>query len=220
MKTTVPIAALAFLLSIASAAVGADTRPGGADRQVSGHAVISDHDPRATVMLPRAFRSLGEDRWLLGGFDDAEMHPFVDADKAGNVRRLFWVQFEAYVPERPELHHTYNSPTHATLGGLDFYVDTWVRAGDAAVDAGSDRDHLEKRLVARGLKTTPAMMYVRFVHLPDAARRKELMIIYGEALKPDGPSAAELSSGGARASEWPAMAGALVSRAEAQIRLN
>jgi hypothetical protein len=220
MRPTVPIAVIALLFSLASAAMGADTRPGGADRRVNGHAVISAHDPRVTLTLPRAFRSLGEDRWLLGGFDDAEMHPFVDADKAGNVRRLFWVQFEAYVPERPELHHTYDSPTHATIGGLDFYVDTWVRAADEAVDAGSDRDHLEKALVARGLKTTPAMMYVRFVHLPDAARRKELMIIYGEALKPDGPSAADLSPGGAHASEWPAMADALIRRAEAQIRLN
>jgi hypothetical protein len=219
MKFAFAIAAV-LCLATASFAVAADTRPGGEDRRVAGHTVISTHDPRATLTLPHVYRYLGEDRWLLGGFDDAELHLFVDADKAGAVQRLFWVQFEAYTPQRPELHHTYDSPVHATIGGLDFYVDTWVRAPDAATEAGSDREHLENLLKARGLKPTPAMMYVRLVHLPDTARRKELMIIYGEALKPSDPSPADLSPGGVHAAEWPAMADALVKRAQAQITLH
>ena len=59
----------------------------------------------------------------------------------------------------------------------------------------------------------------RFVHLPDPSRRKEMMIIYAEALAPTGKTAAQLSQGGALASEWPAMADALSRRARTQISL-
>ncbi|HWE45012.1 MAG TPA: hypothetical protein VG407_03205 [Caulobacteraceae bacterium] len=214
-----PLATAIVTLSLFGMASSVDPRPGGSDREVVGHSVISSNDPRATLTLPARFRYLGEDRWLLGGFDDAELHLFVDADNTGTVQRLFWVQFEAYVPDRPDLHHTYDSPRHATIGGLDFYVDTGVRAPDAAVEAGSDREHLEAMLRAHGLKPTPAMMYVRFVHLPDADRRKEMMVIYAEALQPGGPSPADLSPGGSHASDWPAMADALAKRGEAQMVL-
>jgi hypothetical protein len=54
------------------------------------------------------------------------------------------------------------------------------------------------------------MAYVRFVHLPEPTRRKEMMIIYAEALAPKETTAA---AGG------PAMAEALSRRARAQISL-
>lgn len=193
---------------------------GGADRRVVDHRLVSDHDPRATLVLPKGFTYLGEDRWTLHAYDDdCEMHLFVDADKAGNVRRLFWVQFEAYFPDRPELHHIYDSPRHATIGGLDFYEDAWVSPGKETTEGESDTAHFERMLRAHGLKPAPEMMYLRFVHLPDRARRKEMMIIYAEALAPTGKTAAALSPGGARANEWPAMAAALGRRARAQISL-
>jgi hypothetical protein len=221
MKIGTFLAVLGAALALSHAASAADDpRPGGADRKVVGRQVISSHDPHATLTLPKGFRYLGEDRWMLIGYDDAELHLFVDADKAGDVRRLFWVQFEAYGADHPEAHHDYDSPRHAKVGGLDFYVDTWVRAPDAAVEAGSDRAHLEDMLVAHHLKRTPAMRYVRLVHLPDAAMRKELMIIYGEALPAGGPSAADLSAGGAHAGDWPAMSDTLVARALAEISLH
>lgn len=193
---------------------------GGSDRRVADHRLISDHDPRATLAVPESFSYLGEDRWTLHAYDDdCEMHLFVEADQAGNIRRLYWVQFEAYFPDRPELHHTYDSPRHAAIGGLDFYEDAWVSDAKAPTEGESDTAHFEAMLRAHGLKAPPAMMYVRFVHLPDPSRRKEMMIIYAEALAPTGKTAAQLSKDGALAADWPAMADALSRRARAQISL-
>lgn len=72
---------------------------------------------------------VGGDRWVLYDLADCELHALVDADAQGNVQRLYGIQFEAYLPTRPELKHTYDSPRHARLG-MDFFVDTWVRAKD------------------------------------------------------------------------------------------
>ena len=63
-------------------------------------------------------------------------------------------------------------------------------------------------LTAHGYKRVP-MMYLRLVHLPDAARRKELMIIVGDRL-PEGWTAASVKEGGSGYAQWPALQDKLV----------
>jgi hypothetical protein len=101
---------------------------------------------------------------------------------------------------------------------MDFYVDTWVRAKDATSESGSDREHIEALLRAKGYRMPEAMLYVRVVHLLDKENRKELMIIYGE-LAPTGSTAADLSESGKAHERWPAIADALLERAERRITI-
>ena len=121
------------------------------------------------------------------------------------------------MPSRPDLHHTYDSPKHATIGGMNFYVDSWVRTKDATSESGSDREHIEALVSAKGCRMPEAMMYLRLVHLLDNEKRRELMIIYGEDLAPTGFTAAELSEGGKAHDRWPGIADALLDRAERRI---
>ena len=51
-------------------------------------------------------------------------------------------------------------------------------------ESGSDREHIEALVHAKGDRMPEAMMYVRLVHLLDKEKRKELMIIYGEESRP------------------------------------
>src|SRR5262249_46625162 len=123
------------------------------ERVVRDNMVISRQDPAAQIGLPAAFRYLGADRFLLtdpslGAFDDCELHAFVELVGARTIRALYWVQFEAYLPNHPHLQHTYDSPRHATMGGLDFYVDTWVSAGTAIPEPGSDDAHFYSLLAS------------------------------------------------------------------------
>ncbi len=189
------------------------------ERKVVGNVVTSEHDPRVRIKLPKAARYVGADRWVLYDIADCELHAFVEADAQEKVQRLYWVQFEGYLPSRPELHHTYDSPKHATIGGMDFYVDTWVRTKDAATESGSDREHIEALVRAKGYRMPEAMMYVRLVHLLDNEKRKELMIIYGEHLAPTGFTAAELSEGDKAHDRWPGIADAMLERAERRITI-
>jgi len=43
---------------------------------------------------------------------------------------------------------------------MDFYVDTWVRQKDAETQRGSDREHIEALIRAKGYKMPTGMMYV------------------------------------------------------------
>src|SRR6266851_9976473 len=183
------------------------------ERRVEHNVIISERDPKVRIELPKSVRYVGADRWVLYGIADCELHAFVEADERKNVQRLYWVQFEGYIPTRPELKHEYNSPQHAKIGGMDFYVDTWVRSRDGKTRPGSDREHIEALIRSKEYKMPAGMMDVRLVHLLDEQKRKELMIIYGEDVTPTGLSAGELDEGGKAHDRWPGIEKALVERA-------
>jgi len=190
------------------------------ERRVQEDVLTSDHDPRIRVVLPATSHYLGADRWILGGFDDCELHAFVDTDEQKTVQRLYWVQFEGYLPSRPNMHHTYDSPRHAEMAGMDFYVDTWPRATNAKTEAGSDLEHLEALIRSNGYHLPAGMIYARFVHLLDQEKRKELMIIYAENLAPTGLTAADLLKGGKDYRRWPTLERDVIDRAEQNIKLH
>src|SRR5258708_6985405 len=189
------------------------------ERKVERNAVLSARDANVRVQFPQSAQYVGADRWNLFDIADCELHAFVDSDAQKNVQRLYWVQFEAYLPSKPDLAHQYDSPRHTTIGGLDFYVDTWVRLKDAETQKGSDRQHIEELIRSKGFEMPAGMMYVRLVHLLDERKRKELMIIYGEDLSPTGLSAADLSQGGKAFGQWPAIEKGLLERAQKKIAI-
>jgi hypothetical protein len=190
------------------------------ERKVAGNVIFSERDPKVQIRLPGSVQYLGADRWVLYEIADCELHAFVDSDARKKIERLYWIQFEGYLPTKPDLAHKYDSPRHATIGGLDFYVDTWTRADGEATRAGSDREHIEALIRASGYKMPLGMMYVRLVHLIDEKKRKELMIIYGEELAPTGFAAPDLQGNGKAHSEWPAIEKGLIERAEKAITLS
>lgn len=190
------------------------------ERTVTGHTVASTHDPRMQLGVPADAEYLGADRWILGGYDDCEMHLFATPGAGGNVRRLYWIQFEAYVPERPELHHDYSSSRRIRWHGLDFHLDTWVQSGSVPTEPDADSGHMRALLARRQLHVPKDGMYVRLVHLPDAAMRHEVMVIYGEDLAPTGLTAAQLDKQGDHRQAWPAMEKALVERALRQVSIS
>ena len=201
------------------AAVVAVGQPLSPDRKVTSNVIVSERDPAVRIELPKSVEYVGADRWILYGIADCELHAFVEVGVDKEVQRLYWIQFEQYVPSRPDLHHTYDSPRHANIGGLDFYVDTWVRSKNDKIEPGSDREHIEALLRAKNYRMPESMGYVRFVHLLDAEKRKELMIIYGEDLAPTGLSADDLKENGRAYDRWPLIESTLIEIAEKQIQI-
>ena len=189
------------------------------ERTVHENVITSKHDPKGHVRLPTSARYVGADRWVLFGMADCELHAFVEPDDRHSVQRLYWVQFEGYLPTKPHLHHRYDSPRHATIGDMDFYVDTWIRAADEKTTAGSDSEHINALIARQGHKMPAAMMCVRLVHLLDKEKRKELMIIYAEDLAPTGLGAADLRKGGRAYDQWPHIEKGLVERAKNKIKI-
>ena len=186
------------------------------ERTIRGHTVVSTHDPAVLIRLPGSATYVGADRWVLGAYaDDIELHAFVDADRERRVRRLYWVQFEAYLPSRPELKHHYTSRRHVTLGGMDFYLDTWLEK-DSAEEPDSDGVHLRAVLQSAGYALPKSRISARFVHLMDDSR-KELMYIYSEDSALTGFSVDELAESGSAPGSWSAIEAALIVRAQRSI---
>ena len=190
----------------------------GAERKVENNLIVSERDPAVRIELPKTVQYIGVDRWVLYGIADCELHAFVETNSERKVERLYWVQFEAYLPTKPDLHHRYDSPRHTIIGGLDFFVDTWVASKDEKTTPGSDLEHIRSLIRAKEYQRPAGMMVVRFVHLMDD-KRKELMIIYAEDLAPTGLTAAELRKGGKAQDRWPVIADGLVERAEKRINI-
>jgi hypothetical protein len=200
-----------------SALAGDNQKP---ERQVQANVLTSDRDPKIRITLPSSVQYVGGDRWPLYDIADCELHVFVEATAQKKVERLYWLQFESYLPSRPDLHHTYPFTKTDTLSGLLFDVRARFGPGNETPKPGSDGEHVQALLRAKDYRMPDATMNVRLVHLLDDQKRKEMMIIYAEDLQSTGLSVSDLLPGGKHTSEWPAIEAGLIQRAEAAVKLS
>jgi hypothetical protein len=213
-------------------------------RTVNGNVVSSSADPAVQIEVPKQARYVGTGAWVLYGIANCRQFVFAEPDANNTIERLYWIQFEAYVSSMPKLHHLYTSTRHAALGGLDFYVDTWIEQNDrpnahaadiaslesylhskgyavpAAINSGSDEEHVDALLAARHYRLPPITASVRLVHLADAAARKELMIIYTEDLTGAQLTPADTKDGAPGYARWRAIEARLIRAAEANITVS
>jgi hypothetical protein len=181
---------------------------------VQANVITSERDPHVRIELPKQVQYVGADRWILYDVADCEVHVFVEADENRNVQRLYWVQFEGFVPSRPGSQYNYKSPPTVTLAGINFDVTVRVGSNQEEPKPGSDLQHVRKLMEAKAYRLPAGMMTVRLVHVLDAQKRKELMIIYGEDVAPTGYTATDLLPGGKAYEQWPALEKDIVQRAQ------
>src|SRR4030095_2828664 len=111
----------------------------------------------------------------------ADQHFLVDADKDGRIKRLYWVQFEGYLPDNNNTYNYKGSKT-VNIGGLDFIADVYARniklkPGRRDSDGASGRAVLESKGFKLGSDETVSQ---RLLHYIGPDNRNELMIIYLE----------------------------------------
>lgn len=189
------------------------------ERAVRQNVITSTRKPIVRIELPAEARYLGADRWNLYGVADCELHVWVEPGEDRVVNRLYWVQFEAFLPGKPEARYNYPFTRTQNIGGLEF--DVRARFGpDTPPRPDSDADHVRKIIEGAGYKMPQDMMNVRFVHLPDEQKRSELMIIYAEDLKPAGLRSADLEPGGKASDRWAALQQALIQRAAHKLNVS
>lgn len=189
-------------------------------RTVKGRVIKSAGMPAAELQFGKQFKYVGGHVFILYGVARAEQHFFVDADKDGNIRRLYWVQFEGYLPTNTH-SYDYKSPRKVQIGGLDFFADSHSRKVDGkGGEPGSDGAKAQAFLESKGFKLQGQEVAVqRLVHLTDKEKRNELMIIYAEDLAASGFTSAGLNPGGTDAAKWPSFAESLLARAIKDLRI-
>jgi len=200
--------------SNASPSAAALSSPQQPTRSVQGQVLSSNAMPAIRLKFSQDFKYIGSQDFILYDVARAEQHFFVDADKQGRIRRLYWVQFEGYLPSNTNTYR-YTANKTVNIGGFDFIADAYARntranPGRADSDGSRARAYLEKQ----GYRMmSDEVMSQRLVHLVDEAKRNELMIIYLEDLSGTGLSAADLAAGGSAATRWEELSKGLLERA-------
>jgi hypothetical protein len=202
--------ALAALVC-SSAAIAQSTTP---LRTVSGNVVQSPSDPTRRIEIVPPATYVGAVRFVLFGAADCEIHLFVDADASKRVRRLYWVQFEGYLPKFPdfryEVHPAY---TPVRMSGLPFHQRARFGQSTDAPKAGSDADRALTLLKEKGYTFPAETVNVTYKHFFDHMR-KELMLTVIEDMTLSGTTFAQLEKDGAVVqSAWAPIAEQLIARA-------
>jgi hypothetical protein len=183
-------------------------------RSVKGRVLTSSDIPAVKLKFPKEFKYIGSQDFILYDVARAEQHFFVDADKQGRIKRLYWIQFEGYLPTNTNTYR-YKPTKVVNIGGLDFIADAYAR-NIKAFPGRPDSDGSRARafLMSKGFQmASDDVMSQRLVNLVDEAKRNELMIIYMEDLSTMGLTAADVAPGGSTAARWDEVSKGLLDRA-------
>jgi hypothetical protein len=172
--------------------------------------------PAIQLEFAKSFKYVGTQSFILYDVARAEQYFFVDSDKQGRIKRLYWIQFEGYLPNNTHAYD-YKVNKQVTIGGFDFIADAYARnikgnPGRSDSDSNRARVFLESKGYRMG---SDDILSQRLVHLVDDAKRNELMIIYLEDLSPMGLTAADLEANGKAHAKWEEISKGLLERAQA-----
>jgi hypothetical protein len=214
MRRTLLLAALAAALPALLSAHPVDATAQRQARSVQGQVLTSTEKPALRLRFDKEFKYVGNQDFILYEVAHAEQHFFVDADKEGRIKRLYWVQFEGYLPSNT---HTYRYKVNKTvkLGGLDFIADAYARNTKASKDRpDSDGSRARTFLESKGYRmASDDVLSQRLVHLLDETKRDELMVVYLEDLSAMGLTAGDLAAGGRAHARWEEISKGLLERA-------
>jgi hypothetical protein len=182
-------------------------------RTVKGQILASNELPKVNLKVDQDFKYVGGHAFILYGTANAEQHFFVDADEKGRIKRLYWIQFEGYLPENM-FTYNYKATQTVKIGGLAFIADAMARGKDSKPGKpDSDSSRALAFLKDKGFTmASDEVLAQRLVHLVDEQKRNELMIIYLEDLAPMKVTAKDLAPDGPAAARWNEIAKGLLER--------
>ncbi|MBI3407456.1 MAG: TIGR03067 domain-containing protein [Planctomycetes bacterium] len=189
-------------------------------RLVKDNVIKSPENPAVNLEFDKAFKYAGSVSFILYGVAHAEQHFFVDLDKDNRVKRLYWVQFEGFLPNNKHTYK-YKVTKTANIGGLDFVADASFRNAKSTGRKNSDSARARAFLESKGYRMqSDEVISQRLVHLMGEEKRDELMIIYMEDLAGNGLKAADFNRNGKAAEQWPEMSKQLLERAVKGIKIS
>lgn len=199
-----------------------EPRQTGLTRQVDGNALISEQDPAAVLRFSPEYRYLGGHKFILFGVADTEQHFFVETTPDNKLTSIYWVQYEAYLPDKPYAYDYADSPLRVQIGDYEFFTDTTVfhYDPDRKRRRGTDGEMVRRFLAGKGYQYPEEVVYARLVYLTDASRRKELMIIFMDDLAQYGFTAEALGEGGETQDRWPEVEKAHLDKVRATLTMH
>jgi hypothetical protein len=190
--------------------------------KVEGSTLVSTGFPEGTIKVDPGLSYVGGETFILYGVARCEIHLYAEADERGRVQRLYWFQFEGYLPSASPRGYDYSADPYRTVIGGHEYYDSVRRYNVEAVREGwgddSDTMHVVRLLEREGYRLEGDVMRVRLVRL-DESGELELMIVYMETLDQHGLSLTDFEGPGGD-SKWRETSEALRSRALAGMKID
>lgn len=189
--------------------------------KVEGHIVAHPGTPALKVGVPATATYVGAERFTLYGVADCEIHVFVEADEQKRIRKLYWIQFEGYLPSRPDARYEYGeNDRRMELWGQAAWMRIFLSRTERPTREGSDSERVRSILTRAGYIAPPHLMMVRLVRLLDDPQgtgygRSELMMIYAEDMAPTGLTVDDVTTDGKSNARWTALEQPLIDRAAA-----
>src|SRR5438874_10834302 len=151
-------------------------------RHVKGRVLTSTSLPPIRIKFDKAFKYVGSQSFILYDRAQVEQHFFVDADKQQRIKRMYMMQFEAYLPN---IKAIYDYPLTKTvnLGGQTYIVNSeGIPNVPAALKQNpqSDVTRAASFLESKGYRISDSIMFQRFVRLVGDAKRNEFILLYVE----------------------------------------
>jgi len=189
---------------------------------VHGNTLASTGFPEGTITVDAGLTYVGGEAFILYDVARCEIHLYAEADERGRVLRLYWFQFEGYLPSATKRSYDYSGDPHRTVIGGHMYYDSVRRYNVEAMRGGwgddSDTMHVVRLLEREGCRLKGDVMRIRLVRLDDEKER-ELMIVYMEALERYGLSLSDFEGAGGDF-KWREAVEALRSRALAGMKID
>ncbi|HZI87225.1 MAG TPA: hypothetical protein VFD48_10345 [Pyrinomonadaceae bacterium] len=225
MALTVPVISLWMLIGLACGQSSSKSSvPSAASvqepRPVSGQVLTSTTMPQVRIEFDKNFKYVGSQSFVLYDVAKVEQHFFAELGKEGRVKRLYWIQFEGYLPNNSH-SYSYKAEKVVNMGGLDFIADARaLNIKTSPSRPNSDGSKAREFLESKGhLLAGDEILMQRLVHLVDEAKRNELMVIYIEDLSKTGLTAADLAPNGRAAARWEEMSNGLLERAQKGMKI-
>ena len=193
--------------------------------------LISTAFPAGSISFNTEIEYIGSETFILYNVARCEIHLFAKLDSQGAYKRIYWIQYEGYLPKNllpfplklkpggPKYNYS-QDPYKSEIAGKQFHVRPgtfpieFTKEEIVADSKKNDSDflHVARLLYQNGIDINGEVLSVRMVHL-DSLSKNELMIIYYESLKKGSPIHSKLDNKGKESPEWKEISKALQERA-------
>ena len=190
-------------------------------RIVTEHGLSSDHLPDARIVLPEAAEFVGSMRFDLYDVADAEIYLFAETDADDAIERLYWIQFEAYLPSAPEAAY---DPGHrgeplTALGEMDLFYRARFGSREDEMPDGSEAARVVQMVRDAGYTMPAETFSAQFHQTVHPDNRSEILVIYVEDLAAIDLTVEEIFAGGREGEPMRRLHDRALPRAQARIRV-
>ena len=183
------------------------------ERTVKGKTLASNQYPDIKIELDGDFKYVGKFDFTIRDIAKGERYVFVEAGKKKKIKRMFIAQFEEILPESPEFYR-YNFETARKFGSHKFRQNTFAYSNKESRKENPQGEGVltEDFLRQKGYELEDELMMSRFVTVPDAEKKRELILFYIENVSPTKHRVTDFYSGDNETEIWREISKALTER--------